>query len=170
MSRCNITHPRPGRRGRLETRAVAVLAAALLLLCAFSSRAEDEAAPPEHPGDILIIAHESFPKKNLTFWELRSLYMRKMQDASGSVSVTVLNAKTSTFLRREFARRLLGMTQTRERRYWEDRKVIRGQTPPPALIEPPDALLTIKNGISYVFRRDMPKGPFKVLLVLPKTD
>lgn len=169
MNRCNnkrnLAYP-----SRAPKRVAGGLAAALVLAAASWLLAQEPASQAQQPQDILVIAHESFPLECLSFWELRALYTRKMQNPSGAEPVTVLNAKTSTLLRREFRKRLLGMSQVRERRYWEDRKVIRGETPPLELIEPPDALLAVKNGISYVFRRDMPKGPFKVLFVLPVSN
>lgn len=123
------------------------------------------AVKAESPDDILIIANKSIDADTITLIDTKRIFLMQKKTLNGKF-VTPINAKKNSPLRKQFAQKVLGKTIAEESSYWENQKVKSGQRPPASLSNTIRAIFSLKNGISYCYRKDFNSATAKILLVL----
>ncbi len=124
-------------------------------------------ARAESPNDILIVANNSVNLDTISLDEVRAIFLKKRKSWRGGGKVVPINAKMGTSLRSDFAQKVLGMSPSSEKRFWEEQKVKRGRTAPPELKTPLKGVFSLKGSVSYVRRKNFKPGVAKILLVIP---
>jgi hypothetical protein len=71
-------------------------------------------------------------------------------------------------LRAAFRKRVLKMSEEKERGFWEDEKVKKGIEPPPEVPATLKAVFAKSGSVSYVFRKDFKEGTAKILATFPE--
>jgi hypothetical protein len=121
-------------------------------------------------GRLAIVVAKNSPLDNLSFGDLKRLYMGDPVDARGKRLIPLALQNRSPE-RIQFDRAVLGMTPDAAARYWVDRR-IRGESGPPKAIDSPQILLRVVDkldgALGYV-RADSVTGAVKVLRIDGKT-
>ena len=115
---------------------------------------------------IAIIVAKTFPMDQMSFGDLKRLYMGTSIVAGGKTLVPLTYPK-STPERRVFDSAVLGMSTDEVGRYWIDRK-IRGQSGQPRSIESPDVAIRViskLNGALGFVRADATNHDVKILRI-----
>ncbi|MBN1606643.1 MAG: hypothetical protein JW940_08415 [Polyangiaceae bacterium] len=117
-------------------------------------------------GKLAIVVGKDFPLDNLSFGDLKRLYLGYPLDAHGKRLIPLALQNRSPE-RVQFDRTVLGMNPDAVARYWVDRR-IRGESGPPKAIDSPQILLRVVDkldgAVGYV-RADSVSGAVKVLRV-----
>ncbi len=124
-------------------------------------------AHAEGPQDILIIANNSIPLKSISVGELRNIFLKKRTKWNGGLNAVPIHHPRSAKLRQEFNRIVLKMSLQEEKKYWENQKIKKGITPPPAFGKPLRAVFGLKGSVGYIYRSDYLEGVSKIILVIP---
>jgi hypothetical protein len=131
-----------------------------------AAHAPSVSADPAAKTALAIVAAKNFPVDNLSFSDLKRLYMGDPIDAHGK-RVIPLALPNRSQERTAFDEIVLGMTSDVAARYWVDRK-IRGESGPPKAIDSPQILLRVVDkldgSLGYV-RTDAIPGNVKVLRI-----
>ncbi len=127
-------------------------------------------ARADSPNDILIIANKGVSANSITVPELKAFFLKQKTRWKGGGRVVAVNAKEGNPLRAAFQKALLGMSEAKEKSYWQDQKIRTGLTAPPEFGNLLKATFSLRGSVSYVFRKDYREGVVKVLLVLPQAQ
>ncbi len=119
-------------------------------------------ARAESPNDLLIVANKGLPADSSDASEIKAVFL-KNKTAIGGETVFPLNAKSDSELRAAFRKRVLKMSEEKERGFWDDEKVKKGVEPPPEVPVTLKAVFSKSGGVSYVFRKDFKEGTAKIL-------
>lgn len=113
-----------------------------------------------------VVVSRDFPADDLSFGDLKRLYMGDPVNAGG-YSLKPLALGKARPERAEFDQAVLGMSQETAGLYWTDRK-IRGQSGPPKSLDSPEVVLRVvaqvPGAVGYV-RANAVKGAVKVLRI-----
>lgn len=120
----------------------------------------------DNPSDILLIVNSQANIQSTNLEEVKNLFLRKKQAWRSGESAVPVHPKDAT-LRAAFAQRVLGMSRAEESIYWQDMKIKKGLAPPTELPNPLKAIFKLRNGVSYILRKDYKEGVAKILLVIP---
>ena len=138
----------------------------LIWMCAAALSMGGEART-ESPSDILIIANTSVSTNSSTADEIRDIFLQKRSDWSAGGRAVPIQAVEGSKLRDEFCERVLRMSPSEEQKYWQERKIRFGYTPPVEFENTLRAVYRLRGSVSYIFREQYREGVVKVLLVLP---
>lgn len=137
----------------------------MLVVIAFAGMAG--VARAEGPNDLLIVASKSLTADSSDASEIKAVFL-KNKTAIGGDTVFPLNAKSDSELRAAFRKRVLKMSEEKERGFWEDEKVKKGVEPPPEVPATLKAVFSKSGSVSYVFRKDFKEGTAKILATFPE--
>lgn len=137
----------------------------MLVVIAFAGMAG--VARAESPNDLLIVASKSLTADSSDASEIKAVFL-KNKTAIGGDTVFPLNAKSDSELRAAFRKRVLKMSEEKERGFWEDEKVKKGVEPPPEVPATLKAVFSKSGSVSYVFRKDFKEGTAKILATFPE--
>jgi hypothetical protein len=147
----------------MSTRLLAFCVALVLLTVGLAPSVSADAGGA---GRLAIVVGKDFPLDNLSFGELKRLYMGDPVDAHGKRLIPLALQNRSPE-RAQFDRTVLGMSPDAVARYWVDRR-IRGESGPPKAIDSPQILLRVVDkldgALGYV-RADAVSGAVKVLRI-----
>jgi ABC-type phosphate transport system substrate-binding protein len=131
------------KASRLLTHCVLMVAAAFTAQPTLSFGAKDT---------IAVVVSKSFPVDNLSFGDLKRLYMGNSVTAGGKTLIPLTYPKQAQD-RAAFDQSVLGMSPDEVGRYWIDRK-IRGQTGSPKTVESAEVVMKVvtkvEGAIGYV--------------------
>ena len=125
-----------------------------------------EIARAANAQDILIIANDKVPPMHVDYDDLRDIFLKRRLSWPAGGRAVPFNAPAGTSLRDDFRKRILGMTESEEIQYWQDRKIRSGVTPPPEMNDTRKAVFRLRGAVSYVYRDQYKEGVAKILLVL----
>lgn len=149
---------------RKNAKRVFFLAAAAMAVTLIQSPASVDAAD-ESPNDLLIIANKSLGASRVSVSDLRAVFLKKKTTIHGH-RVVPINPKGSAAARKEFRRKVLGMSGPEEADYWEDQKIKSGLTEPTSFSNTVKAVFKVRGGVSYCYRKDFKEGAAKILATL----
>jgi hypothetical protein len=142
------------------------LAYCLLSVALTAAHAPRVAADTGAKDGLAIVAAKNFPVDDLSFIDLKRLYMGEPVDTHGK-RVIPLALQNRSPERTAFDEAVLGMDPDTVSRYWVDRK-IRGESGPPKSIDSPQILLRVVDklpgSVGYV-RADSVPSTVKVLRI-----
>jgi len=142
------------------------LAYCVLSIMLTAAHAPSVSADPGVKTALAIVVAKNFPVDNLSFSDLKRLYMGDPVNAQGKRMIPLALPNRSPE-RAAFDEVVLGMTPDVVARYWVDRK-IRGESGPPKAIDSPQILLRVVDkldgSLGYV-RADMIPSNVKVLRI-----
>jgi ABC-type phosphate transport system substrate-binding protein len=140
----------------------ATLAAALVvgLLLPTLARAES-------PKDILIVANAAAGVDKLSLADVRDMFLKKRASWPSGAKVVPVNVTDGSGLRNDFRAKVLGMSQSQEQSYWQERKIKAGESTPSEFGDSLRAVFKLRGAIGYVYRSQFKAGTAKVLLVIP---
>ncbi|MBN2340370.1 MAG: hypothetical protein JXX29_00310 [Deltaproteobacteria bacterium] len=141
------------------------LPAIVFSIVAFTLILQSNAAEAERPDDILIIANKSIKTDSISLTDAKRIFLKQKTSLNGE-RITPIHAKSNSPLRKQFGEKVLGKSPSEEKSYWEDQKIKSGLRPPAELSNTMRAIFSLKNGISYCYRKDFTPGTAKILLVL----
>lgn len=122
------------------------------LLTATALGGMTEVVSAEEPARLVVVVAKSSPLAELSFAQLRRMYLGEPVD-SGGQRLVPFNRGRSVKERIVFDRLVLGMSQDEVVRYWVDRR-IRGQSGAPKAVDPVDVhqrvVVKVAGGIGYV--------------------
>ncbi len=134
---------------------LAVWLGCLAALAEGSATAQINAAEPK--VRLAIVVAKDSPVSDISFYELRRLYLGEHVSSAGR-RLIALNLAPLSKERVAFDRSVLGMSAEAVARYWIDRK-IRGQSGPPRAIDSPQILQRavgrLEGSIGYVSADDV---------------
>ena len=138
----------------------------LLSIMLTAAHAPSVSADPAVKTTLAIVAAKNFPVDDLSFSDLKRLYMGDPIDAHGK-RVIPLALPNRSPERTAFDETVLGMSPDAAARYWVDRK-IRGESGPPKSIDSPQILLRVvdklEGSLGYV-RADAIPSNVKILRI-----
>ncbi len=137
------------------------------LLVVISVLSFSETVRGENPEDILIVANSSVPVNSINIDELEDIYLKKRTNWSAGGRVVPVHSPKSSALRREFLKRVLGMSFEQEQMHWKEQKIRHGQSGPPEFKKTLKAVFHLKGSVGYIYRSQYIEGVSKILLVLP---
>jgi len=138
---------------------------AFIVLSALGILAGQGVAQAEKPDDILIVANKSLKAGSISIADAKRIFLKEKADLNGE-RITPVNARSGSALRNAFAVKVLGMSGAEETGYWEDQKIKTGTHKPTELADTVKAVFSLKNGISYCYRKDFNPAVAKILLAL----
>ena len=147
----------------MSTKLLAFCVALVMLTVGLASRVSADAGGT---GRLAVVVAKDFPLDNLSFGDLKRLYMGDPVDARGRRLIPLALQNRSPE-RVQFDRAVLGMSPEAAARYWVDRR-IRGESGPPKAIDSPQILLRVVDkldgALGYV-RADSVSSAVKVLRI-----
>ncbi|MBN1605984.1 MAG: hypothetical protein JW940_05095 [Polyangiaceae bacterium] len=115
---------------------------------------------------LAVVVAKAFPADNLSFGDLKHLYMGNPVYVGGKKLIPVTQPVRAS-ARVAFDQSVLGMSPEAAARYWIDRR-IRGQSGPPKAVDPPELLVKVVSkvdgAIGYV-RPGVVSGDVKVVRI-----
>ena len=120
----------------------------------------------ESPNDILIIANKKVKIDTITPEELKQVFLKKKTSWSNGDRIICINPTSSSAVRKVFREKVLDMSESEEKTYWEKQKVRRQLTMPAEMRSIVKAVFKLSNAISYAYRKDVPNNVVKVLYVI----
>jgi hypothetical protein len=135
----------------------------LLLLVGIAASAQPNA---DAPDDILVFVNKSMPMNSIPVDELKQLFLKKKTTLSDGGKIICVNPSENAVVRKRFREKVLGMTETEEAIYWQDQQIRSQMSPPVQFANTPKAVFNLQRSISYGFRKDVPEGVVKVVLVI----
>ncbi len=138
-----------------------------VILIALSLGWASGGALAESPNDLLVIGNKSVSASSVDAAEIKAVFLKNKASIGGD-TVFPLNAKPDSELRAAFRKRVLKMTDEKERGFWEEEKVKKGVEPPPEVPLTLKAVFSKSGGVSYVFRKDYKEGTAKILATFPE--
>ncbi len=124
-------------------------------------------AHADSPSDLLIVGNKGLAADSSDASEIKAVFLKNKTSMAGD-TVFPLNAKSDSDLRAAFRKRVLKMSEEKERGFWEDEKVKKGVEPPPEVPATLKAVFSKSGGVSYVFRKDFKEGTAKILASFPE--
>jgi len=118
------------------------------------------------PSDIMVIANKSVKVDSISKDALRLIFLKRQTVWPDGSRVVAINAKNGSSLRESFIRKMVGMTPSEERYYWEKEKIKSGAKQPPEFGNTLKGVFKLKGSIGYCYRGDYIKGVVKVLTVV----
>lgn len=119
----------------------------------------------ESPEDILVFVNSSMAVEALSVAELKQIFLKEKSRWPGGDPIVCIHPKDMS-IRALFRNKVLGMTGTEEDTYWQDQKIRKQLSAPVEMSNTPKAVFKINKSVSYAFRKDLPVGVVKVILVL----
>lgn len=125
-------------------------------------------ARAEGPDDLLVIANASVPEDKLDIEDLEDIFLKRRSHWNGSMKIVPIHASAGSKIRDDFLALILEMSASDEGRYWQDKKIREGVTPPVEFSGSLKAVFKLKGGIGYVYRSQFKEGMkgVKVVFVL----
>ena len=149
-------------RHRVQMIGLGILAACLLIA------ALPYSAVAESPDDIVVFVNPSSRVAEMTKAELRQLFLKQKTTWSSGEAVVCINAPSSSELRKQFRSIVMEMSETEEATHWANARIRSQVSPPAEMVNTPKAVFRLKNAVSYAFRKNVPPGVVKIVLVLSK--
>jgi ABC-type phosphate transport system substrate-binding protein len=125
-------------------------------------------AAQESPDDILVFVSQSSNLTSITTSELKQIFLKQKTTWQGKGTIVCINSPSASKLRKQFRDQVLGMTEAEESTYWETIRIRNQVFEPAEMLNTPKAVFRLKNAVSYAYRKDVPNGVVKVILVLSK--
>jgi ABC-type phosphate transport system substrate-binding protein len=125
-------------------------------------------AAAESPDDILVFVSIVSKVNSLTVPELRQIFLKQKTTWQNGNAIICVNAPSASEVRKQFRQKVLAMTESEESTHWETMKIRSQIFAPAEMPNTAKAVFKLKNAVSYAFRKDVPNGVVKVVLVIPK--
>jgi len=125
-------------------------------------------AAADSPDDILIFVNNKTATNSLTTEEVKQIFLKKRSSWPTGGNIVCINAKAGTALRQDFRKKVLAMSPTDERRYWETQKIKGGQKEPPSFSNLVKAVFKVPKSISYGYRKGVSPGVVKIVATITK--
>ena len=142
-----------------ETAVLATILSAIVL-CPIQARAQN-------PTDILIIVNKSSKIKQISMDELRDIFLLKRNSWKNGGKVIPIHNREGSESRAAFRKRILNMSSSQEKTYWQERKIKAGVTAPVDFGNTQKAVFKLKGAVSYVYRSQFKEGATKIIMVVP---
>ncbi len=124
-------------------------------------------ARAESPRDILVVVNRASTVDSVTIDELRDVFLKKRASWRSGGKTTPVNASEGSSLREDFRKRVLNMSSSAEKSYWQKRKIKAGESRPAEFENTLRAVFKLRGAVSYVYRSQFKEGTARVVLVLP---
>ena len=121
----------------------------------------------ESPDDLVVFVNNKSGVRSMSVEELKQIFLKKKTRWPGGNKIDCINTPEGTAEREEFRKRILEMSKTEEITYWQNQKIRMQLSPPIEISNTPKAVFRLNGGISYAFRKNLPSGVVKPVLVLP---
>ena len=115
---------------------------------------------------IVIIVNIKSPIQSITTSELKRLFLKQRLNWGNGEKVFPINNKENSKTRQIFRQKVLDMTATEERTYWQMQKVKKGISPPPEFRNVQKAVFSLKGGIGYCLLSEHKPGTSRIILHL----
>jgi len=122
----------------------------------------------ESPNDLVVIVNKSSPMKDLSLDELRQIFLKRKTSWRNGESIVCINAQGADPLRELFREKVLEMSKSEESEYWQKEKVRKQLSAPAEMGNVAKAVFRLKNAVAYAYRKDIPEGVVKVVLIIPE--
>lgn len=122
----------------------------------------------ESANDIVVFVNKSISIDSLTMSELKQIFLKKKTRWTGGRPIVIINPYGSSPVRKRFSDKVLGMTATDVASYWEKERIRSQVEPPVEMGNTAKAVFHLRNAISYAYRKDVPDGVVKIVLVVPE--
>ena len=119
----------------------------------------------ESQDDLLVIANRNLPVSNMSLADVKRIFLKEITSYEGS-RVQPIHARKGTALREQFIRRVLGMNESAEQKYWQDIQVKKGLRPPIELGNTVRAVFSAPGAISYCYRKDYNPATARIVFSL----
>jgi hypothetical protein len=143
-----------------------LLAAALSSLASLAVTLSSRSAVSEPAEQLLaVVVAKDSPIDELSFFELRRLYLGDDLRGPGGKKLIPLNRDSKSAERVGFDKAVLGVSPQAAARYWIDRR-IRGQSGPPKVVEPATVLQRVVARVPFTVtyvRREEVSSDVKIL-------
>ena len=137
----------------------------LLSIVLFVIFTGSSAVNAQDQNDIVVIVNKTSNINSVSINDVKRVFLKEQSVLSGK-KVLPINAKQSSALRNNFRVKVLKMSSFQEAGYWETQKIKAGIRPPAELSNTVKAVFSIKNGISYCYRKDFNPAVSKIVLTL----
>jgi hypothetical protein len=121
----------------------------------------------ESPDDLVIFVNNKSGVRSMSVDELKQIFLKKKTRWPGGEKIDCINSPEGSTEREEFRKKVLGMSKTEEITYWQNQKIRMQLSPPIEISNTPKAVFRLSGAISYAFRKDLPEGVVKSILVIP---
>ncbi len=125
----------------------------------------------EQPEDLVVVANFMVPIDSITIEDLRAIFSKMRKTWTGGLAIEPIHAPDESKERLIFSWVVFGKSPQDAVRDGEDRRIMRGDTPPVSVSNQKNRRLrkvfAHKGSISYVLRKDYLAGVSKVLAVIP---
>jgi ABC-type phosphate transport system substrate-binding protein len=135
------------------------------LLIAVALMQQRTTVQAESVNDIVVIANRNLPVSTVSRVDVRRIFRKEITTYEG-IRIQPIHARTGSALRKQFVSRVLGMSDSREQKYWQDMQVKKGIRPPIELSNTVRAVFSASGAISYCFRKDFNPATAKILLTI----
>ncbi|MBN2801728.1 MAG: hypothetical protein JXR91_01405 [Deltaproteobacteria bacterium] len=136
-----------------------------VLLSALIFSTADFKVKADTPQDVLIIVNKSMNISSVNISDVKRVFLKEKTVLNGN-KITPVNARNGSPLRKYFTEKVLGMSSSDESAYWEAQKIRTGVRQPTELSNTVKAVFSIKNGVSYCYRKDFNPAVAKIVLVI----
>jgi ABC-type phosphate transport system substrate-binding protein len=121
----------------------------------------------ESPDDLVVFVNKKSRVRDLSVEELKQIFLKKKTRWPGGDKINCINSPEGSAEREAFRKRVLGMSKTEEITYWQNQKIRMQLSPPIEVSNTAKAVFRLNGAIGYAFRKDLPEGVVKAVLVLP---
>ncbi len=122
----------------------------------------------DSPDDIVVFVNNASSVKEVSVAELKQIFLKKKNNWQGGDRIVCINAEEGTPLREAFRQKVLEMTATEEATYFENQRIRFQLVAPADMGNGPKAVFKMKAAVAYAYRKDVPAGVVKIVLVIPR--
>ncbi|MBN2527098.1 MAG: hypothetical protein JXR76_11945 [Deltaproteobacteria bacterium] len=140
---------------------------AFLFLLFIAGTLQSTPLEAESLDDILVFVNPSNSIRKLSVAEVRQIFLKEKTKWSTGNNILCIHPPQNVGLRNQFRSQVLDMTQEEEDTYWQDKKIRDNLSPPVSLGNTYRAVFSLREGISYGYRKDVPRSAVKIVLVIP---
>ena len=115
---------------------------------------------------LVIIVNRKTPIEHITVAEIKRLFLKQRHNWKSGDKAFPINGKNGSRARQLFLEKVLNMTESDEKTYWQDQKVKRGLSPPPSFSNVQKAVFSLKDSIGYCLSSEHKPGTSRVVLTL----
>ena len=127
-----------------------------------------DTAYAESPNDIVVIVNKNLPVNETSVDELRQIFLKRKTSWKGGNNIVCINAQRTDPLRELFREKVLEMSNSEESEYWQKEKVRKQLSAPAEMGNAAKVVFKVKNAVAYAYRKDVPQGVVKIILVIPE--
>lgn len=121
----------------------------------------------ESPDDLVVFVNTKSSVATITPEELKQIFLKKRTRWPGGDKIDCINSPEGSAERTLFRNKILGMSKTEETTYWQNQKLRMQLSPPIQISNTTKAVFRLKRSVGYAFRKNVPKGVVRIILVVP---